>query len=197
MKGMLLKDLLMMRRSIWIYFIMIVGFSAWSGDSGMATFAMFYGIMLPVNLIAMDERSRFERLMPMLPGRRINCVLDKYIVAWLSLALAFVSSVVSRAIQGIAPVFSPQLPAGMALCLLSHAITLPLIFRFGVEKGRAVYMISIIGQVAVLGVLGYLVDEQVLIPEAVLGLIALVAAAAINVGSVFLSERVYFKRLTA
>lgn len=197
MKGMLMKDLLMMRRSLWIYLIMIVGFSACSGDSGATIFAMFYGVMLPVNLVAMDERSRFERLMPMLPGRRINCVLDKYIVAWLGLALALVSSVVSGAVQGAAQVFTPELLAGMALCLLSHAITLPLIFRFGVEKGRAIYMISIIGQAALLGVLGYLVDKQILLPQTVIGLIALVAAAAINVGSVFLSERLYFKRLTA
>lgn len=196
MKGILMKDLLTMRKSLWIYLIMIIGFSAGRGGSG-TIFAMFYGIMLPVNLIAMDERSRFERLMPMLPGRRINCVLDKYIVAWVCLALAVVSGVVTELARGGVADFVLLIVPGLALCLLSQAITLPLIFRFGVEKGRMIYLISIVAQAALLGALGSLFDKQIFIPARVLSLIALAAAAAINVGSVFLSERVYFKRLTA
>lgn len=196
MKGMLMKDLLTMRKSLWIYLIMIVGFSAWSGVSG-TVFAMFYGIMLPVNLIAMDERSRFERLMPMLPGPRINCVLDKYIVAWVCLILAIISGAVAELTRGGVADYVVLVVPGLALCLLSQAITLPLIFRFGVEKGRMIYLISIVAQAAVLGALGSLFDKQVFISVMALSLIALAVAAAINVGSVFLSERLYFKRLTA
>ena len=32
--------------------------------------------MLPINIIALDERSHFDRLLPMLPLTSTQCVLD-------------------------------------------------------------------------------------------------------------------------
>ena len=195
MKGILLKDMMTLKRTMLLYLVLIVFFAVSNGGSG-AAFAMFYSIAMPVNMIAVDERSRFDRLMPMLPVRRIDCVLDKYIGAWGCLALAAVG-IVGESVKAGALVLSPVILPAVAVCLVSQAITLPLLFKFGVDQGRMIYMIAIIVMAGLLGALGSLIDGQFFVPAQWLTALALLAGVALNAGSILVSERVYLGRLTA
>ena len=196
MKGILLKDMMTLKRTMLLYLVLIVFFTVSNGGSG-AAFAMFYSIAMPVNMIAVDERSRFDRLMPMLPVRRIDCVLDKYIGAWGCLALAAVLGIVGESVKAGALVLSPVILPAVAVCLVSQAITLPLLFKFGVDQGRMIYMIAIIVMAGLLGALGSLIDGQFFVPAQWLTALALLAGVALNAGSILVSERVYLGRLTA
>lgn len=196
MKGILLKDMMTLKRTMLLYLVLIVFFAVSNGGSG-AAFAMFYSIAMPVNMIAVDERSRFDRLMPMLPVRRIDCVLDKYIGAWGCLALAAVLGIVGESVKAGALVLSPVILPAVAVCLVSQAITLPLLFKFGVDQGRMIYMIAIIVMAGLLGALGSLIDGQFFVPAQWLTAMALLAGVALNAGSILVSERVYLGRLTA
>lgn len=196
MKGILLKDMMTLKRTTLLYLVLIVFFAVSNGGSG-AAFAMFYSIAMPVNMIAVDERSRFDRLMPMLPVRRIDCVLDKYIGAWGCLALAAVLGIVGESVKAGALVLSPVILPAVAVCLVSQAITLPLLFKFGVDQGRMIYMIAIIVMAGLLGALGSLIDGQFFVPAQWLTALALLAGVALNAGSILVSERVYLGRLTA
>ena len=196
MKGILLKDMMTLKRTMLLYLVLIVFFAVSNGGSG-AAFAMFYSIAMPVNMIAVDERSRFDRLMPMLPVRQIACVLDKYIGAWVCLALAAVLGIVSESVRAGALVLSPVILPAVAVCLISQAITLPLLLRFGVDQGRMIYMIAIIVMAGLLGALGSLIDGQFFVPAQWLTALALLAGVALNAGSILVSERVYLGRLTA
>lgn len=196
MKGILLKDMMTLKRTMLLYLVLIVFFAVSNGGSG-AAFAMFYSIAMPVNMIAVDERSRFDRLMPMLPVRRIDCVLDKYIGAWGCLALAAVLGIVGESVKAGALVLSPVILPAVAVCLISQAITLPLLFKFGVDQGRMIYMIAIIVMAGLLGALGSLIDGQFFVPAQWLTALALLAGVALNAGSILVSERVYLGRLTA
>ena len=196
MKGILLKDMMTLKRTMLLYLVLIVFFAVSNGGSG-AAFAMFYSIAMPVNMIAVDERSRFDRLMPMLPVRRIDCVLDKYIGAWGCLALAAVLGIVGESVKAGALVLSPVILPAVAVCLVSQAITLPLLFKFGVDQGRMIYMIAIIVMAGLLGALGSLIDGQFFVPAQWLTALALLAGVALNAGSIIVSERVYLGRLTA
>ncbi|MGN0758864.1 MAG: ABC-2 transporter permease [Candidatus Ventricola sp.] len=196
MKGILLKDMMTLKRTMLLYLVLIVFFAVSNGGSG-AAFAMFYSIAMPVNMIAVDERSRFDRLMPMLPVRRIDCVLDKYIGAWGCLALAAVLGIVGESVKAGALVLSPVILPAVAVCLVSQAITLPLLFKFGVDQGRMIYMIAIIVMAGLLGALGSLIDGQFFVPAQWLTALALLAGVALNAGSILVSERVYLGRLTA
>ena len=196
MKGILLKDLMTLKRTMLLYLVLIVFFEMMNGASG-AAFAMFYSIAVPVNMIAVDERSRFDRLMPMLPVRRLYCVLDKYIGAWLCLLFSAVLGIVGESVRAGAFVLSPAIFPSVALCLFTQAITVPLLLRFGIEQGRMIYMIAIVAMAALLGGLGSLIEEQVFIPQQMLSAVALLAAAAVNLASIIISERVYLGRLTA
>ena len=196
MKGILLKDMMTLKRTMLLYLVLIVFFAVSNGGSG-AAFAMFYSIAMPVNMIAVDERSRFDRLMPMLPVRRIDCVIDKYIGAWGCLALAAVLGIVGESVKAGALVLSPVILPAVAVCLVSQAITLPLLFKFGVDQGRMIYMIAIIVMAGLLGALGSLIDGQFFVPAQWLTALALLAGVALNAGSILVSERVYLGRLTA
>lgn len=196
MKGILLKDMMTLKRTMLLYLVLIVFFAVSNGGSG-AAFAMFYSIAMPVNMIAVDERSRFDRLMPMLPVRRIDCVLDKYIGAWGCLAMAAVLGIVGESVKAGALVLSPVILPAVAVCLVSQAITLPLLFKFGVDQGRMIYMIAIIVMAGLLGALGSLIDGQFFVPAQWLTALALLAGVALNAGSILVSERVYLGRLTA
>ena len=196
MKGILLKDMMTLKRTMLLYLVLIVFFAVSNGGSG-AAFAMFYSIAMPVNMIAVDERSRFDRLMPMLPVRQIACVLDKYIGAWGCLALAAVLGIISESVRAGALVLSPVILPAVALCLISQAITLPLLFKFGVDQGRMIYMIAIIVMAGLLGALGSLIDGQFFVPAQWMTALALVAAVGLNIGSILVSKKVYMGRLTA
>ena len=196
MKGILLKDMMTLKRTMLLYLVLIVFFAVSNGGSG-AAFAMFYSIAMPVNMIAVDERSRFDRLMPMLPVRRVYCVLDKYIGAWGCLALAAVLGIVSESVRAGALVLSPVILPAVAVCLISQAITLPLLFRFGVDQGRMIYMIAIIVMAGLLGALGSLIDGQFFVPAQWMTVLVLVAAVGLNIGSILVSKKVYMGRLTA
>lgn len=74
---------------------------------------------------------------------------------------------------------------------------LPLIFRFGIERGRMIYVASIVVLAALLGALGQLIEVQALVRIQTAGLIAFAGALALNVGSIFLSKRAYIGRMTA
>ena len=196
MKGILLKDMMTLKRTMLLYLVLIVFLAISNGGAG-AAFAMFYSIAVPVNMIAVDERSRFDRLMPMLPVRRLYCVLDKYIGAWGCLALAAVLGIVSESVRAGALTLSPVILPAVAVCLISQAITLPLLFKFGVDQGRMVYMIAIIVMAGLLGALGSLIDGQFFVPAQWMTALALMAAVAINAGSILVSKKVYIDRLTA
>ena len=196
MKGILLKALMTLRRTMLLYLVLIAFFAISNGGAG-AAFAMFYSIAVPVNMIAVDERSRFDRLMPMLPVGRLYYVLDKYIGAWVCLALAAVLGIVSESVRAGALVLSPVILPAVAVCLISQAITLPLLLRFGVDQGRMIYMIAIIVMAGLLGALGSLINGQFFVPAQWVTALALMSAVAINAGSILVSKKVYIDRLTA
>ena len=90
MKGILFKDFLSAKRILTIYLLMIICFS-FGGAKGVF-FALCYSIMVPVNLLGFDERSRFDRYASVLPLTGLQCVADKYIVMYLSMAVMMVLS---------------------------------------------------------------------------------------------------------
>lgn len=192
MKGILFKDLLYVRKNIWIC-VIVIAFLGISGNSGVVL-ALFYSLMLPVNAIALDERSRFDKLMSALPISDLSYVLSKYMIAYGGIALTAAAAIVHRTVELHAFAIPEALPASMALCLLAQAITLVLIFRFGVEKGRMIYTVSIIVQAGLLGALGAIMERQTLAPLPVIGWIAFALAAAVNAGSILVARSAYEKR---
>ena len=87
MKGLLLKDWYMMRKYCRIYLVICLGFLFLSLMDSENMFFVFYPCLLtgivPVNLLAYDERSRWLQYSGTLPYTRAQIVSGKYLIGLL------------------------------------------------------------------------------------------------------------------
>lgn len=108
-----------------------------------AFFVVYPGLMLPVSLMAYDERAHWDSFAAMLPYPPRALVLSRYAAGWLLTLLAGVLYLVGALIQDQgAPLGTALGTLGwvLAVVLLCQAILFPFFFRVGTEQGR-LYMI--------------------------------------------------------
>ena len=138
MKALIIKDTYVIWRQMKYFLILILIFSALPSGFNNA-FAVIYTSMLPYTALAYDERSKWDQLAAMMPYSTRDAVLSKYVFGWLCIGgAAVLSGLLQMALSLVVDrVFLPGvmvLSVLGAVCIL--AISLPLMFRMGVEKGR-------------------------------------------------------------
>ena len=140
MSALILKDYYVIFRQMRIFLLLVLVFSCIPG-AFYSTFAVVYASMLPYTALAYDERSHWDQMAAMMPYSDRDLVLSKYVFGWLSTAAAAAASFVLQTV--LAAVWpgaeGPSVPVILlsvcvAVCILD--ITLPMMFRFGVEKAR-------------------------------------------------------------
>ena len=200
MKALILKDTYVIWRQMKYFLVMILLFSALPSGFNNA-FAVVYAAMLPYTALAYDERSKWEQLAAVMPYSTRDIVLGKYVFGWLCIGAAAVLSLLLQATLSLVSsrVFSPAMMAMSALgglCIL--AISLPVMFRFGVEKGRmAMFLIIFLvcgtaGAISSIAVSGDGAKFSFQGPALVILLIAAVVLTAVSVP---LSQRFYRQRM--
>ena len=154
MKGLLLKDFYMACKYCRAYLLIVLVFAlAAPFTYGNNLFMLFYpcilASMVPVNLLAYEAQCKWEQLAGTLPYSRTQLVSGKYLTGLLAsgvtLILAGIAQAIGMAVKGgfQAGEFCSLMAAlGITACVVP-AITLPLIFKFGVEKGRIVYLVMV------------------------------------------------------
>ncbi len=153
MKGLLLKDLYMMKKYCKAYLLLTVVFIAVSFASSENLFFVFYPCllcgMIPVNLLGYDERSRWLQYSETMPYTKGQIVSAKYLIGLGTQVAVLLVTGIAQAIRmsiGGAFVLGEYLVLMMLLLimsLLASSITLPFMFKLGVEKGRMAYYIMI------------------------------------------------------
>ena len=141
MSALLLKDYYVIFRQMSIFLLLILVFSCIPGTF-YSTFAVVYASMLPYTALAYDERSKWDQMAAMMPYSARDVVLGKYVFGWIGVAIAAAATFVLQTILSfvwLSDVEGPSVPVILlsmcvAVCILD--ITLPMMFRFGVEKGR-------------------------------------------------------------
>ena len=140
MSALILKDYYVIFRQMRIFLLLVLVFSCIPG-AFYSTFAVVYASMLPYTALAYDERSHWDQMAAMMPYADRDIVLGKYVFGWLSTAAAAAATFVLQTV--LAAVWpgaeGPSVPVILlsvcvAVCILD--ITLPMMFRFGVEKAR-------------------------------------------------------------
>ena len=203
MKALLLKDFYVMWKQTRVLLLLILVFSCLPG-AFYPTFAVVYAAILPYTAMAYDERSKWGQLAAMLPYADREIVLSKYCFGYLAIAVAagislvlrtVLTAVWDRAAENLSPLSSILLAICMGVGVL--ALTLPLMFRFGVEKGRLVMFLIIFlvcgGAGAVTGITSELSDSgRYLMTLALPG--AALAAVILTAVSIPLSLRMYRRR---
>ncbi len=153
MKGLLLKDLYMMKKYSRATLIIAIVFILVSFVSKENLFFIFYpcllGGMMPVSLLAYDERSRwmqYSETMPYTKGQIVSC---KYLIGLGSVVLVLIGTGVAQAIRMcidgtfVIGEYLVLMLILLIMSLLTSSIILPFVFKFGVEKGRMAYYVMI------------------------------------------------------
>ncbi len=206
MKGLVLKDLYMLKSYAKGYLLMAVVFIAVSVVNDRNLFFIIYPCLLcsilPITLISYDEKSRWMQYSAALPYSRSQIVSVKYL---LGLVMQVVMIIFSMLVQVIRMVATGTFTANdlivlvlmlIVITFLPPALCLPFIFRYGSEKGRFIYyfMIGILcgGGVAASR---FVINDLTAEVTVSAGLAAIAAAAIIlYAASWYLSIRLFAKR---
>ncbi len=153
MKGLLLKDFYMMKKYCRSYLLFLAVFILISAVGDDAAFFGAYPCLLagtlPVTLLGYDERSGWARYCGTLPYTKAQLVSVKYLIG---LAAQITVVTLSALAQGIRMGARGALDLGSLLALagtllvascVPSAISLPFMFKLGVEKGRIAYYVMI------------------------------------------------------
>ena len=153
MKGLLLKDWYMMKKYCRSYIFIATAFIALALFSNDNMFFIFYPCllcgMIPVNLLGYDERSRWMQYSGTLPYTKTQIVSAKYLIGLLAQAALLIVTGVSQGIKMTAAgnfvfgEFVVLMLLMLVVATLSSSISLPFIFKLGVEKGRTAYYVMI------------------------------------------------------
>lgn len=153
MKGLLIKDFYQMCRHCRAFLLIVVLFAALSALEDTSLFialypALFSG-MIPVSLLSYDERSGWREYSGTLPYTKAQLVSGKYILGLaIELAVVAISALAQwirfgryGALEGL------DVSAVMGMLVLmgffSSGVSLPLMYKWGVEKGRIIYYVVI------------------------------------------------------
>ncbi len=150
MRGIILKDLYNLRGQLRIGSVLLLLYGAvavYSGDySLLALMVGVVGLMLTVTACSYDEKNKWERIALSMPLLRRNLVEGKYMLGLIFAVLGLLLNLMVLLLAGNEGITGSM---GVSLGifsgnLLSLALLLPILFRFGVEKGRLWMMVIVV-----------------------------------------------------
>ena len=149
MKGLLIKDLYVLIKycKIYLFIVALITVLAFV-NSTTNLFILLYPCafcgMIPITLISYDKAFRWNEYCMTLPYTKWQIVSAKYILAISSQLTALILTAIGYAfslkINGFFEIksFAFIMMAVLGSSLLTSSVSLPLIFRFGAEKGRMI-----------------------------------------------------------
>ncbi|HML68644.1 MAG TPA: ABC-2 transporter permease [Clostridia bacterium] len=203
MKGLMLKDYYTLLKQLKLYLVFIVILSV-IPNTNLSSIAIVYAAMLPITVIAYDERSKWDQLAAMMPYSKRELVFSKFLIGYVGVAVCMLLSLGLQAIVGAlgGQPFTTETVLAIILTsfagLILLALNLPFMFWLGVERGRVVFMV-LIAVTVFLGMMSAESAKKVLelstiTPEMLIGIGAL-AAVAVNVVAITVSFKLYQKKM--
>ncbi|MBQ2698070.1 MAG: ABC-2 transporter permease [Clostridia bacterium] len=196
MKGLLYKDLLVLKKGVGYSVPVIVLMVILLNNNFTMVYSVLFCTLFPWSVLAYDEQARWDRMALMLPVSRREIVLSKYLIGWLGMGAATLLGAVNALLrrQSGAAVL---LLASLACGLLVMSLLLPIMFRYGAERGRVIVMLITFLVVALSTMLhvvieGFAAAGRIGFPAA---LLATLLAAAFSWLTVPISVRAYEKRV--
>lgn len=154
MKGLLLKDWYMTVKYCRSFAIIVAVFLAFSmfGDSNLffICYPMVIVSMIPVTLISYDEREKWDVYAGTLPYTRKQIVQGKYLTGLLwTVGIMLSVSVFQTVRMFVTGSFDIRelafiIEVVLTIGVIVPALHIPLIYKFGIEKGRIMNMAIII-----------------------------------------------------
>lgn len=143
-KGLLLKDVYELWAQSKVLLILIAVYllvpALTGGNAMLGSVALLLLAMLPASALGYDERCKWERYARAMPVRRRDLILSKFLLGVIAVACG-------AAVQALAAFFTghtellAMLPVTALTALVYLAVSLPLLFKFGLEKGRIFFLL--------------------------------------------------------
>ena len=202
MIGLLRKDLFVADKSGRLLLVLALVFSMVPSLGAFgSTYAMMMAVMMPLNSIAYDERCKWDRYAAMLPYRTGQLVWSKYLLSYLYTLLGGGIIILGAFLRGVTTGAADWKETGemcvmlVIVMLFITALSLPILYRFGSEKGRLAMILCMgVGVGAAMGLMG-IFGELPKLPELSLPVV-IALAAALAAGATYASFRlsVHFYR---
>lgn len=160
MLGLIKKDFLIIKNNLKLIIVMLMVFfiMALGGQFNISFIPTFIIVMLFISTFSYDEYNNWDAYAITLPGGRKSIVKSKYIA---SLFLTLLSAVITVLLNCLISVinntdvneFISSLLGSICAIVIIQSIMYPLIFKFGMEKGRIVLFILVFVMVGVISLL--------------------------------------------
>lgn len=147
MRGLVIKDAYVLMKQMKLFYVLMLAMAV-IPNTFTRGFAIMYASMLPITALAFDEQAKWDYYAAMMPYRKRDLALSKYIIGiFFTLLVCVVESLaifVTAAIENqtqeamVEHLMSILLVASCSMILMS--INLPIILKMGAEKGRMVYI---------------------------------------------------------
>ncbi len=202
LKGLILKDLYLVRAQILIVAIVLAVYIVMalisSGGGSIGTFTGTYSVvvmsLLPITILNFDEKSKWGRYSAAMPvSRRVN-VLSKYIIM-------VVLSVINAAVIGLVYTLSKEsarmifIVFILAASLTTGSVVTALGYKFGSTNARfiftAVIFVAVISAVAVAGGISISFGNELGSGLTIAALIFLAVSALVCLASYMISAHIY------
>ena len=202
LKGLILKDLYLVRVQILIVAIMLAVYIVMalisSGGGSIGTFTGTYSVvvmsLLPITILNFDEKSKWGRYSAAMPVSRRANVLSKYIIM-------IVLSVINAAVIGLVYTLSKEsarmifIVFILAASLTTGSVVTALGYKFGSTNARfiftAVIFVAVISAVAVAGGISISFGNELGSGLTIAALIFLAVSALVCLASYMISAHIY------
>ena len=155
MKGLILKDLYLVKSFGKHYISLLLFMAVWGVVMKAVAFLCIYSILLGamviLSVIALDDAVFFNRFALTMPISERTLIKSKYFLFVITIA---VGAVIAGLISGISTVLPfklnqnfdwNEIMPSVTVMVVGTAIAFPVILRKGAEKGRYVYMAAMLG----------------------------------------------------
>ena len=163
MTGLILKDFLILRKTLRSYLLILaiyvaVAFLGYWSASFVGGFMMVMVAMLPMNVFAYDKQAQWDVYGLSLPVGRTKTVAARYLAVLIMFAASAVLTTVLGVVLTIAGRMEESLGEYLLACavcvvmsMLVNAMMLPILYKFGPERARIMFF-GVMGVIALVGV---------------------------------------------
>lgn len=163
MSGLIVKDFLILRKTLRSYLLILaiyvaVAFAGYWPASFVGGFMMVMVAMLPMNVFAYDKQAKWDVYGLSLPVGRTKTVAARYLAVLIMFAASAVLTTVLGVALNIAGRMEERLEEYLLSCaicvviaMLINAVMLPLLYKFGPERAR-IMLFGVMGVIALVAV---------------------------------------------
>lgn len=147
MRGMILKDILISKRTLQLYFAILIAGIVISPFIDVGGYLMLYsvmiGVMVPLQTMTDDEKNRWNQYVIALPVARNKIAICKYILSFFCIGLSYLGLYMGCCLSETMKAGLPadMIIGSMGLAVLYTLIIIPLALKYGTVKSRILILV--------------------------------------------------------